>query len=102
MHDNVNTKLFVIKQRGRDLFWTCSAEHGSGWNSNNPKQSFSPSELVKEIRRLIDEKWFTDIEVCELIVRGTSGSGEDMCEAQMPSDMDRPKLNRCPTCGRRQ
>ena len=62
----METKLFVIKQRGHNQFWACSAEHGSGWTDGAPKQSFSPSELVKEIRRLIDEKWFTDIEVCEL------------------------------------
>lgn len=98
----METKLFVIKQRGRNLFWCCSAEHGSGWNEPNPKQSFSPSELVKEIRRLIDEKFFTDIEVCELRLNDPRGP---QCEADMPhgemmAQCADPRP-RCPTCGRR-
>lgn len=97
----METKLFVIKQRGRNLFWTCSAEHGSGWNEGNPKQSFSPSELVKEIRRLIDGKWFTDIEVLELRIRVTDAGWQ--CDAVMPRDEHTASdiKDRCPTCGRR-
>ena len=89
----MSSKLFVIKQRGRNLFWTCSAEHGSGWNDGNPKQSFSPSELVKEIRRLIDESWFTDIEVCELYLHGAT---DQKCNA--PGEAG--QRARCPMCGR--
>lgn len=63
-------RLYVIKQKGRDLFWACSSEHGTGWHPGHPKQSFSPSELVKEVRRLIDEQWFVDLEVLELMTRG--------------------------------
>lgn len=96
----MSTKLFVIKQRGRNQFWNCSAEHGSGWSDGHPKQSFSPSELVKEIRRLIDEKWFTDIEVCELRLHGPDGP---QCEAEAPHGMQAQFTDktRCPTCGRR-
>ena len=94
----MDTKLFIIKQRGRDLFWSCSAEHGSGWTDGKPKQSFSPSELVKEIRRLIDEKWFTDIEVCELILR--DGCGPQECRQEvMPGEAT--KSTRCHACGKR-
>lgn len=98
----METKLFVIKQRGRNLYWTCSAEHGSGWSEPNPKQSFSPSELVKEIRRLIDEKWFTDIEVLELRIGEPNGGP---CEADMPGGAMMGKSfqkhgARCPMCGR--
>ena len=95
----METKLFVIKQKGRNQFWCCSAEHGSGWTDGTPKQSFSPSELVKEIRRLIDEKWFTDIEVCELRL-AIDHSGSDMCEASPGPMKMTGKTNRCPTCGR--
>lgn len=63
-------RLYLIKQRGREMYWACSAEHGCGWHPGNPKQSFSPSELTKELRRLIDEKWFVDLEILELMVRG--------------------------------
>lgn len=62
----MRTKLYVIRQRGRTLYWTCSTEHGGGWNDGRPKQSFSPSELTRELRRLIDEDWFTDCEILEL------------------------------------
>ncbi len=60
------TNLFIIKQRGRNLFWTCSDEHGCGWHDGNPKQSFSPSELTRELRLLIDMNWFTHCEILEL------------------------------------
>ena len=66
----MKTKLFVIRQLGRDLYWNNSAEHGCGWNPGNPKQSFSPSELTKQIRSLIDNEWFTDCEILELHTRG--------------------------------
>lgn len=92
----MKTKLFVICQRGRNQFWSCNAEHGSGW-TDCPKQSFTPSELIKEIRRLIDEKWFTDIEVRELRLTDScnmvSMPDRDHCEA---SDQ-----KRCGDCGRR-
>lgn len=99
----MSTKLFIIKQRGRNQFWNCSAEHGSGWSDGHPKQSFSPSELVKEICRLIDEKWFTDIEVCELRL-ADSASEDGPCEAGMPMESTQARFTdkaRCPTCGRR-
>ncbi len=60
------SKLFVIKQRHRELYWCCSSEHGSGWNPGNPKQSFSPSELTRELRRFIDDGIWTDVEVLQL------------------------------------
>jgi hypothetical protein len=92
----MDARLFVIKQRGRDQFWNCSAEHGAGWNDRHPKQSFSPSELTKEIRRMIDDKTFCDVEILQLAIPGCVPGG-DMCEAAMPSE----KSNRCPNCGRR-
>jgi hypothetical protein len=95
----MTTKLFIIKQRGRDLYWNCSAEHGSGWADGNPKQSFSPSELMKEIRRLIDEKWFTDIEVLELIIRSDGPQCEDMTGVKGMTPMR--ERRRCPNCGER-
>ncbi len=65
-----SVRLFVIRQRGRKLYWSCSTEHSCGWTDGHPKQSFSPSELTKQIRLLIDEGWFADIEILELCVRG--------------------------------
>lgn len=62
-------RLFVIAQRGRDLYWSCSTEHGCGWTPHHPKQAFSPSELGKEIRRLIDEGWWADCEVFQLRIQ---------------------------------
>jgi hypothetical protein len=56
--------LFVIRMRGRDLFWTCSTEHGCGWGAL--KQSFTKLELGREIRRLIEDGRFCDIEVQQL------------------------------------
>jgi hypothetical protein len=54
--------LFVIKKLDVDQYWACSAEHGTGWTPR-PKQSFSPSELVREVRRLIDEGWYQDLQI---------------------------------------
>lgn len=66
-----DTKLFVLRKRnggkGDYDYWTCSSEHGTGW-CRNPKQSFSPSELTREIWRLIDNGWFVDCEIVELAV----------------------------------
>jgi len=59
------SRLFVIKKRYQDQFWCCSTEHGSGWSEGHPKQSFSPSEVTKEIRRLIDSHW-NDVILIEL------------------------------------
>jgi hypothetical protein len=58
----VKIPLFVIKKLDVDQYWACSAEHGTGW-SPSPKQSFSPSELVREVRRLIDEGWYQDVQI---------------------------------------
>ena len=58
--------LFVIKMRNREQYWTCSSEHGSGWN-NQPKQSFSPSELATQVGLLAREFW-TDISIIQLSV----------------------------------
>lgn len=66
----MSTRLFVIRKRGTDQFWNGSGEHGSGWNPGHPKQAFSPSELTKQIRLLIDRDWFADCEILELIIRG--------------------------------
>lgn len=60
------SQLFVIKQRGRDMFWNCSAEHGSGWNQGWPKQAWSKSELANEIRLMIERNFFQDCEILEL------------------------------------
>ena len=86
----MKTKLFVIKQIGRPLYWCCSA-HGCGWDEGNPKQSFSPSELVKEIRRLIDEEWFQDVEVLQLVARDNNGP---QCEDEMPTDIKSARQSR--------
>lgn len=60
------TRLFVIRKRGQDQYWTCSSEHGSGWHDRHPKQAFSPSELAREIRRLIDQGWMAEVVISEL------------------------------------
>lgn len=64
--------LFVIERVGvgnERQYWACSSEHGSGWHPGYPKQAFSRSELTKEIRRLIDQGWFTDCVIRQLFVR---------------------------------
>lgn len=66
----MKTRLFVIKKIGTNQFWNCSHNHGTGWwNSGHPKQAFSPSELTKEIRVMIDNDWFADCEILVLQVR---------------------------------
>jgi hypothetical protein len=62
------TRLFIIERRSGDelVYWNCSGEHGSGWNPHYPKQAFSPSELTKTLRLLIDEGWFADCTIREL------------------------------------
>ena len=53
--------LFVIRKRDAQQYWLCSSEHGSGWNDKQPKQTFSKSELAKEVFRLIEKGWFVPI-----------------------------------------
>lgn len=59
-------RLFVIRQRGRQLYWTCSTTHGSGWHPQFPKQAFSKSELASELSRMIEHGHFSSIEILEL------------------------------------
>lgn len=67
------TRLYVIEQSGRAehdrVFWSCSSEHGCGWNPGNPKQAFSPSELTAQLRSMIDHGYICDVIVRELFVR---------------------------------
>ena len=58
--------LVVIRMRHQEEYWTCSSEHGSGWNSH-PKQSFSPSELATQVGLLARQFW-TDITIIQLAV----------------------------------
>ncbi len=58
--------LFIIKKLNAEQYWSCSTEHGTGWNPNEPKQAFSKSELVHEIHRLAYEGYFTNIAVIQL------------------------------------
>lgn len=60
--------LFVIKKKGQDQYWACPNAHGSGWCDRHPKQSFTKSELTKEIFRLIEHDWFTDLEILQLYI----------------------------------
>lgn len=62
----MKTKLFIIKKSNEESYWNCSSEHGTGWNPHYPKQAFSPSELTKTLRLLIDEGWFIHSEIIEL------------------------------------
>lgn len=62
--------LFVIRQSGTDYFWNCSAEHGCGWNPGQPKQSFSKSELTREIARMILSNQFVNSEIVRLKLSG--------------------------------
>lgn len=61
----MKTKLYIIKKYTQEQYWTCSTEHSTGW-ATRPKQAFSPSELTREIRRLIDNDWWCDCTIIEL------------------------------------
>lgn len=64
---NGETNLFVIERRDvtsmESYYWSCCPEHGTGWNPGTPKQAFSPSELTKTLRQLIDEGWWSDCKI---------------------------------------
>lgn len=60
------SRLFVIRQLGRDLYWNCSTEHGCGWHPHYPKQAFSKSELVRELSRMIEAGIFQSVEIIQL------------------------------------
>jgi hypothetical protein len=68
--DTSKIPLYVIKQKGRDLYWCCSAAHGCGWTSP-PKQAFSRSEVRKELQFLIEKNWFTPVDIIQLSIAGT-------------------------------
>lgn len=68
----MNVRLFVIRKLGTNQFWNNSPEHGCGWSIEHPKQSFSLSELTKEIRLLIEKGWFEDCEILQLSICGLS------------------------------
>ena len=73
----MRSRLFVIKKRGQNQYWNNSSEHGCGWNDRHPKQSFSPSELTKSLRLLIDQGWFVECEIIELQLPATVSDGTD-------------------------
>jgi hypothetical protein len=73
----MRSRLFVIKKRGQNQYWNNSSEHGCGWNDRYPKQSFSPSELTKGLRLLIDQGWFVECEIIELRLPATVSDGTD-------------------------
>jgi hypothetical protein len=74
---NMRSRLFVIKKRGQNQYWNNSSEHGCGWNDRHPKQSFSPSELTKSLRLLIDQGWFVECEIIELRLPAVFIDGTD-------------------------
>lgn len=57
--------LFVIERRTDDalLYWSNSPEHGCGWNPHQPKQAWSKSEVIAELRLMIERGYFTDFMV---------------------------------------
>jgi len=69
----MKTKLFLIRQSANGHYWTCSSEHGTGWVSV-PKQAFSPSELTRNLRLLIDNEWFSTCEILELHIQEVNES----------------------------
>lgn len=77
--------LFVIVQQGSEpLYWTCSIDHGCRWSPGKPKQAFTPSELTKAIRMLINSDWFNDCEIRQLSVSDAVEQPHAMfcCEAE--------------------
>lgn len=67
-----NSGLFVIRScatsgDGKKQYWSCSPEHGTGWCAT-PKQSFTKSELAKQVFDLIDNGHFQNCEILELHV----------------------------------
>lgn len=62
--------LFVIKKSDCEQYWTCSLEHGSGWNPHVPKQAFTKSELSKEVFRITENGLGKQrIEIIELHIK---------------------------------
>lgn len=72
----VRCRMFAIRLRGRQLYWTCSSEHGSGWHPRYPKQAFSKSELAQQIMQMIEHRTFTDCEIVELSMPKWTTEGE--------------------------
>ena len=60
--------LYVIRKRGHESYWARSAEHGCGWRDNEPGQTFSRTELQKEIGHMIDNKCFVDCEIISVAI----------------------------------
>lgn len=60
--------LYVIRQRGRECYWARSSEHGCGWRDNEPRQTFSRTELQAEIGHMIDKGWFVDCEIITVAI----------------------------------
>ena len=67
----MRTGLYIIEQEKHEpdrLFWNRNIEHGTGWNPHTPKQSFTKSELVKEVFFICDN-FSTDIAIKELRIK---------------------------------
>jgi hypothetical protein len=81
------------------MYWCCSSEHGSGWTPHQPKQAFSRSELTKEIRRLIEEGWFTDLEILQLSIEGEPElAGDPLVPLEADRDARERLCSRHPQC----
>ena len=72
-----DTKLesgrYIIKKHGTDKYWSCSIEGGIGWQPKKPKQSFSKSELLKQIYRMGQLEYMPTIEIHKLRKKITEG-----------------------------
>ena len=73
--------LFTI-QLPNGLYWICSSEHGSGW-TDQPKQTFSKSELCKQIALLIEHGWFHEPITIERVFRRDHSEPQDECAATL-------------------
>jgi hypothetical protein len=66
---NVPTRLYVIESGCNTGYWARSSQHGTGWVGPFPKQAFTISELLAELRWMVEHDMCLDLRVRELTFR---------------------------------
>ena len=85
--------LYVIRQKGHETYWANSTEHGCGWRDNEPRQTFSRTELQAEIGNMIERGWFVD---CEIVAVAIPITPEAVQHAIFKADVRRMQTEESP------